>query len=246
MIQTFVYDPELLNGNEISLVGSEARHMLSVLRLQQGDTVRLIDGRGTAHFCEIIKSGTKKAVCRIIKTLKQSGEPSLALTLAIGLSTGSKFDTVIEKGVEVGVSRFVPLLTEKSKVKLGDASAIKRKMNRWRRVAEAAVKQSGRSKFPEIEAPVKFHDYLEGAKTEPCIIFHPDEKAKDLITIVDSLPDDNLAIIVGPESGFSTTEIDSASRLNIPMVSLGSRILRTETAGVVLSALLIYYHKTVK
>lgn len=246
MMQTFFYNPEQLDGREIIIDGSEARHMISVLRLQKGDTVRLIDGQGTAHISEIIEAGPKKVLCRLIKTLKLSGEPSLSLTLAIGLSTGSKFDMVIEKGVEVGVSRFVPLITDRSKVKVGNNSALTRKMNRWRRVAEAAVKQSGRSVFPTIETPLIFNDFLKTEEIEPSILFHPDETAKGLLSVVESLQTTRLTVIIGPESGFSSAEVESADNHNIPIVSLGPRILRTETAGIVLPALIIYHHKMVK
>ncbi|MCP4567677.1 MAG: 16S rRNA (uracil(1498)-N(3))-methyltransferase [FCB group bacterium] len=246
MMQSFVYNREHLDGRDIIIDGSEARHMTSVLRLQKGDTVRLIDGQGTAHISEIVEAGSKKVLCRIIKTLKLSGEPSLSLTLAIGLSTGSKFDMVIEKGVEVGVSRFVPLITDRGKVKVGDSSAVTRKLNRWRRVAEAAVKQSGRSVFPTIETPIALDDFLKTGEIESSILFHPDETAKGLLSVVESLQTAKLTVIIGPESGFSSAEIELAENHNIPIVSLGPRILRTETAGIVLPALIIYHHKMVK
>ena len=243
MIQTFIYEPSRQDGNRITIDGLEAKHMSSVLRLGQGETVRLIDGHGTAHICEIQKTGSKKIICGIIRTVKNSGEPALDLTLAVGLSTGSKFDTVIEKGTEVGVARFVPLLTDKSKVKIGDSGNVKRKMNRWERVCTAAAKQSGRSIVPPIDHPVRFDEFISGVKSSAAIIFHPDEKATALAAVLETLDNHSLTILIGPESGFSPGEIKLGVDRGISIISLGERVLRTETAGIVLSALTIYQYE---
>lgn len=245
MIPTFVYEPSSCDGVDITVSGHEAHHMTGVIRLHQGETVRLIDGCGLAHICEIAKITTRQVICRIIKSISGSGEPGLHLTLAIGLSTGFKFDLVIEKGTEVGVSRFVPLLTEKGRIRKADLASLGRKMTRWRRVAEAAVKQSGRSVFPKIDPPTTWNDFLTVCKPEETILFHPAENPISPASHLRAFRGANLTLLVGPESGFSMDEIALAAERGIPAANLGERILRTETAGVVLSALAIYVHEMV-
>lgn len=246
-MQTFIYDPAGYDAEGIiTITGPEARHISSVLRLTKGALVRLTDGRGTAHICEIGDVGGKKVTCRVIKTVRGGGEPRLSLSLAVGLSTGAKFDTVIEKGTEVGVSRFVPLLTEKAKVKPVDKGAMTRKLNRWRRIAEAAVKQSGRSVIPEIDEPVSFDDYIASCDPAGTVIFHPADRADSLTEITGSATGDSLHLVIGPESGFSPGEMEMAAKRGIRAISLGDRVLRTETAGVVLAALVIYLHDSFK
>jgi 16S rRNA (uracil1498-N3)-methyltransferase len=246
MIQTFLFSPDDQTDEMITIGGSEAHHMVSVLRLRKGEMVRLIDGRGTAHVCELIAAGGRKADCRIIKTTRNSGEAALDLTLAIGLSTGFKFDEIIEKGTEVGVRRFVPLVTEKGKVNLGGEAEIKRKLGRWRRIGEAAVKQAGRSIVPPIEEPIWFERFVSGCDPAASVLFHPQERLDDPLALVRQFANGAATVLVGPESGFSAAELDTARRSGIPTISLGERVMRTETAGVVLAALVIYLYATVK
>jgi 16S rRNA (uracil1498-N3)-methyltransferase len=246
MIPTFIYPTDEVMNNTIILRGDEARHISAVLRLGRGEQIRMIDGRGTAHICEIVSIASQTVSARIIKTLKNSGEPRLHLTMGIGLSNSSKFDTIIEKGTEVGVSLFVPLLTEKSKVKTGDKGAATRKMNRWQRVCRAAVKQSGRSRIPDISRPVEFYQFLEHCNPEETCLFHPGEGREAIETLPNLQNKSCLTVLIGPESGFSPAEIQTVRERSINVISLGNRILRTETAGVVIPALVIYLSERAK
>jgi 16S rRNA (uracil1498-N3)-methyltransferase len=246
MIPTFICRYEENDTGIIAITGSEAHHIASVLRLGRGDMIRIIDGRGQANICEISSVSVKKVACRIIKTLKNSGEPSLHLTLAIGLSSASKFDAVMEKATEVGVSHFIPLLTEKGKVKLGDKAALTRKINRWRRLCEAAVKQSGRSYIPVIDAPVWFDKFLDETVPGDTFLFHSDTVVDELVSATGLESRTQLTIIIGPESGLSKPELEMAHARGIRCLSLGTRVLRTETAGSVIPALLIYLSEMIK
>lgn len=246
MILTFLYCPDDIDQDIITIRGSEAHHIAKVLRLDRGEMIRMVDGQGAAHICEISSISPKKVDCRLIKTLMNSGEANLHLTLAIGLSGASKFDAVIEKGTETGVRRFVPLLTDKSKIKLGDKAAIARKLKRWQRVREAAVKQSGRSYLPDIDAPVSFETFIAACDPAETFLFHPSDRIDNFSTIIKLGVRNHISILVGPESGFSAAEIDLARKRGILCISLGSRVLRTETAGVVLSSLVIYLSEMVK
>lgn len=246
MNNTFFYSPTDREGEAIILTGPETKHMITVLRLKKGDTARLIDGAGNAHWCEIVSVSPRQVVCRIIKSMKNGGEPARLVTLAIGLSTGFKFDTIIEKGTEIGVSRFVPLLCEKGKVKLEKPSAWSRRLSRWQRVARAAVKQSGRSVLPAIDEPVILSDFLVRCRAESTFLFHPEGKAGDYISTLLSFPGSETTIITGPESGFSSGELSAAQAGGINIFSLGDRILRTETAAIVIASLTVYIAGKVK
>ncbi|MEZ5359089.1 MAG: RsmE family RNA methyltransferase [Candidatus Zixiibacteriota bacterium] len=246
MIQTFTFNPSDKDGDRIILSGPEAKHISSVLRLGKGDTVRLIDGTGEAHICEITELAQKSVICGIIKTTRNSGEAALSVTLAVGISTASKFDTVLEKGTEVGICRFVPLLTEKAKVKLENKSAIAKKLDRWNRVCEAAAKQSGRSKFPAISEPMSLADFISTINPEQAILFHPESETTNLNDFINTYNESSITVITGPESGFSKGEIELIKGKNIPIITLGDRILRTETAAIVCPSLLIYFKESFK
>lgn len=245
-MQTFIFNPADRNDTRITLSGTEAKHAASVLRLGKGDTIRLIDGSGEAHISEIVDLSPKSVTCSIIKTIRNGGETSLRVTLAAGISSASKFDSIIEKGTEIGVAAFVPLLTQKAKVKLEKSSAMAGKMKRWSRVCEAAVKQSGRSKFPHIVEPVSFTEFINGLAPEQSVLFHPESPTTTLAEFITTYDQLELTVITGPESGFSKDELALAGERNIPVINLGERILRTETAAVVCSSLLIYFKESFK
>lgn len=245
MIATFIYDPTDCDDRTIILKGPEAHHLVSVLRIKPGEAIRVIDGRGTAHLCEIKETSSKRIECSIIESIRHSGEPRLNLTLAIGLSTGFKFDLVVEKGTEVGVSRFIPLVTSKGKIKRVDVDSSQKKVSRWHRIAESAAKQSGRSVVPSIDPPQALESFIQTCLPQESLLFHPGGNSRDLAGCFKTISKDKLTLLVGPESGFSAEEIALVESRKIPVVGLGERILRTETAGIVLSALAIYSHETV-
>lgn len=246
MMPSFIFDAPAETGEMIVIAGREARHLADVLRMKRGEIIRLTNGRGTAHVAEIVSVKKGEVMCRVVKTVKGGGEPLLKLTLAAGLSTGAKFDVIVEKGTEVGVSRFVPLLTDKEKVRLGDGASVKTRMNRWRRICEAAVKQSGRSVIPIIEEPVSFDNFVAACPVDGTVVFHPEERTDRFDSVLSAIKEKELTVVVGPVSGFSPREIAAAQERGAKIVSLGDRVMRAETAGVVLPALVIYYFETIK
>lgn len=245
-MHTFIYKTADKYDDIIYLSGTEARHASKVLRLPVGEIVRLIDGQGEAEICEIAKITAARIECRVIKKVRNSGEASLSVTLAAGLSQASKFDSIIEKGTEVGVREFVPLITEKGKVKLDKPGVVTRKMNRWQRVGEAAAKQSGRSILPFINEPISLEEFLEKSDSQSTILFHPDGIQITASEICSNIKGNEITVITGPESGFSPDEISSVLRKNCAVYSLGDRVLRAETAGIVFSALAIYLFESAK
>ena len=241
----FYCPPERRRDDTIELPADESHHALSVMRLSQADRVIVVDGVGTAYRGEIARIvGGKKVEVRLHLEIRNFGEPSVALTLAAGLSIGSKFDTVVQQGTELGVKRFVPIISERSKVRLDDPKKASAKTRRLERVALAAIKQCRRSYRPDISLPVSFVEYMKQADPESLkLIFHPDGKPAGKPVSLAQLPKGaevkRVAVLVGPESGFTSDELDLAGKAGFVPVSLGQRILRTETAGPVACALVM-------
>jgi len=236
----FYAPPEQREGDIIVLPAEEARHALRVLRLKPGAIVVVIDGLGGACRAEILSSTARKTLVRIHNEIRDFGEPSVRLTLAAGLSAGYKFDSVVQRGTELGVKRFVPLVTEKSKIKIDDPRRSRSRVTRLRKVALAAVKQCRRSYIPEIALPMSLERFLaEFDREDTGLIFHPVGSPGALADLPLKSGLKRLTLLVGPEAGFSKDEVESTVKAGFAPVSLGSRVLRTETAGPVAVALLM-------
>jgi len=236
----FFAPPENRDGDLIVLPLDETRHASRVLRLSAGEIVVVIDGLGGASRGEIVSTTARKTTVRIHSDRRDFGETTVRLTLAAGLSTGSKFDSVVQRGTELGVKRFVPLITEKSAIKMDDPRRARSRVTRLQKVALAAVKQCRRSYLPEIALPTTLTDFLGEFDSEDTgLIFHPTSKARALADLTLDAHMKRLTLLVGPESGFSEEEIEVAVETGFTPVSLGDRVLRTETAGPVAVALLM-------
>lgn len=228
------------DGDMIALPPDEARHAVKVLRLETGAIVVVVDGQGNACRGEVASISTRKTTVRVHSEIRDFGEPSVRLTLAAGLSVGSKFDSVVQRGTELGVTRFVPLITGKSKVTLDDPKRARTKVNRWTKVALASMKQCRRSVLPEIATPTTFETFL--SQLDPAdhtLIFHTgsDSVGIDSIEFPDRVR--RVSLLVGPESGFSDDEMRLAADAGLTVVNLGQRVLRTETAGPTVTALVM-------
>lgn len=228
-------------GDVIELPAAEAKHAQAVLRLGKGTPVIVVDGLGTAFRGELT-SGPRagKVTVGVHAETRHFGESSVRLTLAAGLSVGSKFDEVIEKGTELGVRRFVPLITGKTKMKFDDPKRLASRLKRWEKVALAAMKQSRRSYLPHISTPTLLADFFP--QVEPGslnLIFHPDPSGSTFDSLTLEPENQRAYLMVGPESGFSDEEHRAAVQAGFESVRLGPRILRTETAGPVVCALVM-------
>lgn len=235
----FYANPEACSQDLISLSTPESHHALKVMRLSLGALVVVVDGVGNACRGEVAHVRNRKTVeVAVHSRIRNFGEPMVRLTLAAGLSTGSKFDSVVEKGTELGVVRFAGILCQKSKIKLDDPSRVKSRKTRLEKVALAAMKQCRRSYRPDISIPVGLDDFL--AETDPeslNLIFHPGGARFEQLAINPDIR--RASALVGPESGFTDEEVQRAVGVGYQQVSLGQRILRTETAGPIVSALIM-------
>jgi len=256
MITNFYVNPENVRRDSLKIVGEEAKHIATVLRHQKGETIDVVDGCGTRYKVLIQDLGKDYVEGKVLSKKRRENEPVAHLTLAQAICKGTKMDFLIEKATEIGVSTIIPILTKNTVVKMGktaeeDGSAspsTKSKMERWRRVAIASMKQSLRSILPDIQNPIKFDDLLPKITTFDLSLIASLEKGAKSLREYDELKRrsrnkealHNVLIMVGPEAGFTADELSKAKAFGAIPITLGSRRLRAETAGIVFSSLVLY------
>ena len=212
----------------------EARHLRDVLRLKAGDEVYVFDGRGREFRCRIVSVSRHAAQLHIEAEVDPAKpESQLQLNLCIALLKGEKFDLVVQKATELGVTRVTPLLTRYADIHLRDESDAVKRVSRWQRIALEAAKQSGRAFVPEIGAPVAF----ESVAIEGLGVMFSERAGQTLDSLIDNAPT-HITALVGSEGGWSDEEIESAQARNFHVITLGGRILRAETAAITVTALL--------
>jgi 16S rRNA (uracil1498-N3)-methyltransferase len=228
MSERFFISPPI-NGERAVLTGDEARHLSAVMRAAVGDEVTLFDGSG-AEFVARVAAIRKGAVeLSIVARHEISRELPFGLTLAVALPKGERQKWLIEKATELGVTRLVPLITER-----GVAQPVDAALDRLRRAVIEASKQCGRNRLMEIGAPAAAPDFFAAAKQTPVrLIAEPSGKPFSGLDIAQS---DELIAAVGPEGGFTPAELAAANTEGWQSVALGSRILRVETAAIALAA----------
>jgi 16S rRNA (uracil1498-N3)-methyltransferase len=210
----------------------ETRHLRDVLRLREGDDIHVFDGEGREFRCQIMKIAKSRVDLLVDEEVAPAApESSLDLTLAPAILKGEKFDLVIQKSVELGVKHLVPLITQRSDVKLKDR---RNRIERWQRIALEAAKQSGRASLMRIEQPRTFAQLLDDSRTGPLVLFSErDGKSFDAISA-----EKEITAITGPEGGWEDSEIAAARDAGAAIITLGGRILRAETAAVAIAAIL--------
>jgi 16S rRNA (uracil1498-N3)-methyltransferase len=232
----FYAAPSSFTETSVRLDADEAHHLARVLRLGSGARVFVFDGEGAEHECEVARVAKHEVDLKLLWRLDDVVESPLQLTLAQALLKGDKFDWVIQKATELGVTRIVPLVTEHSDVKRVKGRAEERAgqmLRRWRRISLEALKQCGRRSLVEICAPATFDDFCGSAAQDMRLIFS-ERGGEGLAEVSAKLRDVNqLSLYVASEGGWSERELLKAASSGFTAVSLGSRILRTETAAIV-------------
>lgn len=237
----FFAEPENINGNIITLYSDDAVHISRVLRGKAGDILTVCDGKGNDYTAEITSVSDKSVTLEIKETFVTKSEPSVRITLYQGLPKGDKMETIIQKCVELGVCGIVPVNTERCIVKI-DKNKENKKMERWRKIAESAAKQSGRGIIPSMGQVVSFENALkEASSMDGAVIPYELEEKNGLKSFLDGFKGESLAVFIGPEGGFSIDEIEKAVKSGVVPVTLGKRILRTETAGMAAVANILFY-----
>ncbi len=222
-------DAELLPGTAISLPPSAANH-LRVLRLRPGDTVRLFNGDGAEYPARVLRLERRDAELQVLNRIAVDRESPLRITLVQGISKGERMDYTIQKAVELGVARVLPVFTERSVVQLA-GDRLQKRHEHWQGVIVAACEQSGRNTLPELLSPRPLAAALSALEPHDArLVLAPDgDLTLKNVGVTSAQP---ITLLIGPEGGFTAEELEQAERHGFKALRLGPRVLRTETAGV--------------
>ncbi|MCI0566759.1 MAG: 16S rRNA (uracil(1498)-N(3))-methyltransferase [Acidobacteria bacterium] len=225
-------------GQELALTGEEFHHLRQVLRLRVGDTLSLFDGAGRGFAASLLAMDRHAASVRVGPEELPSPESPLQIHLAVTLVKGEKLDLMVQKGTELGVFAFHPLITRRAELKL-DADRAEGRLSRWRRVALEACKQSGRTRIPEIFPPVVLASFLGRELPLNRVVLDPAGQSATLVLQSDDLRSaPSLLAAVGPEGGWSSEELQLLQQSGFRGLRLGPRILRAETAAIMAAGML--------
>lgn len=235
----FFISPGQIAGSNITITGEDARHIGAALRMTPGEKLLLCDGQGSEYISTITSITRSEIVAEIL----ESSRTAILLpriTLCQGLPKSDKMDLIVQKATELGVASIVPLITERTVLKLKDKE---KRAARWQKICREAAMQSNRPDIPAIEPVVSLPDYVGTLRAEPgTLLLLPWEEGTEPIKNVLKQNRDvhDIVVLIGPEGGFSRKETDLANGKGIHLVSLGRNILRTETAALAVLSMLAY------
>lgn len=238
----FFTDPQNVYEKEIIITGNDVNHMKNVLRIKPGELVKISDGNGIEYECTVNRYEAENVILNILNSFKSNSELSSKIYLFQGLPKSDKMELIIQKAAELGAYKVIPVTTKRAVVKLDPKKATK-KVERWNAISLSAAKQSGRSMIPEVEQVMSFSEALQYAKQMDLILF-PYELAegmsvtKEIISTIK--PNQKIGVFIGPEGGFEEEEVRKAEEIGAHPITLGKRILRTETAGLTVLSILMY------
>lgn len=238
----FYVKNEQINGEDAYIEGEDVRHIKDVLRYAVNDNLDICDENGVKYITKINNMAKEKISLKILEVSSETSEPSINITLFQGLPKSDKLEMIIQKCTELGVSEIVPVITDRVIVKIDEKSASK-KVERWNKIALEAGKQSGRQKIPKIKNINNLKNLIENiSKYDILLLPYECEKEITLKSVLRNLDANvkNIAIMIGPEGGFSENDLKLLDLPNVKKVTLGPRILRTETAGLATVAMVLY------
>ena len=238
----FFVTQDKITENQIIIDTEDVAHISRVLRLGIGDHVTVCDSQGTDYEAEIAEMEQKQIVCSITEKRASESEPNIKVTLFQGLPKASKMEYIIQKTTELGISEIVPVKLSRCVVKIDNKKDERKKLDRWQKISEAAAKQSGRGIVPQISEIMTLDEVIKRSK-EFDLFFVPYEceEQKTLKEVLLSRSDiKTVGFIIGPEGGFDPAETEKLRENGIDTVTLGKRILRTETAGEAVLAMTMY------
>lgn len=237
----FFVNKSNVNSHRIIIDGEDVNHIKNVLRLKCGNPLTVCDCEGNDYTAVIEKFGQDSVEARIVDMAQNRTEPPIDITLYQGIPKSDKMDWIIQKSIELGAVRIVPVITERTVVRFNGEKDVDHKLSRWKRIALEAAKQCNRGIVPEVSRPVGFKQAVTDiGDYDLSLIPYEKENEKGLKTILQSRNFQRISLFIGPEGGFSEEEILTAMHSGIAPVTLGPRILRTETAGVAALSILMY------
>ena len=231
----FFVSEEQINGENAYIEGSDVNHIANVLRMKPGEEL-LISVKGDwDYLCKIVDIETDRVNLKVLESIEQRELP-VNITLLQGIPKSDKLEMIIQKAVELGVSEIIPVKTKRVVVKI-DEKKVGTKVNRWNAIAESAAKQSKRSIIPKVHEPMSIDNALEivkdfGVKLIPYENADGIDKTRKILDNMDKTK--NIAVFIGPEGGFEESEVEMIKNSGFEVITLGKRILRTETAGLAL------------
>ena len=231
-MRRFFAPPDRFDGTQIALAPDETRHLRKVLRLGVGDEANVFDGEGQEFYCsirEISKGGATLSVIEQVPPV--CPESPLDLTLAPTVLNGDKYDLIVQKAVELGVKHFVPLITLRCEVKPKDAM---RRVERWRRIVLEATKQCGRATLMNVAEPVEFEKLVSDPSVDNAVMFSERDGAEFKNLKIGK----KITALIGPKGGWDDSELTMARSSALRIVTLGGRILRSETAAMAITSIL--------
>lgn len=242
----FFTSKELIDGNIGKIIGDDVKHIMKVLRLTTGEEVILNNCEGVEYLAQIDMVNKQEVTLNIIKTIEGSNESAIEIVLYQGLPKSQKMDLIVQKGTELGIYEFKPVITSRVDVKLKGEF---KKLDRLNRISLEAAKQSKRSIVPKVLDPIEFEDVLKEIEDlDLMLVPYENSEGFGIKTLMNNLAKENkkldniktVGILVGPEGGFEEEEIARLKDKGAHIVTLGKRILRTETAGFVAASLIQY------
>lgn len=239
MSRFFVEPDQISHDGFITITGSDVKHMREVLRMARGDTFVACDSTGTEYNCELEAFLDGNAIGHVLAQRAGDTEPLVPVTLLQGIPKGDKMELIIQKNIELGVNTIVPVMMERSVVRFKDDKEKEKKVERWNRIAMEASKQCGRLKVPQVLRPMTLREAL--LRLEPGglrLVPYENEQELRLKSVLRDSRLSSVSFLIGPEGGIAEAELSALKTADFVSVSLGKRILRTETAGfAVMSAI---------
>ncbi|WMJ88617.1 16S rRNA (uracil(1498)-N(3))-methyltransferase [Anaerocolumna sp. MB42-C2] len=238
----FYVEPNQIGEININITGSDVNHIKNVLRMTPGDKIIICNGQGKDFYCIIKDESGSQITTEIQEVIDTDTELGGKLYLFQGIPKKDKMELIIQKAVELGVYEIIPVMTKRTVVKLEDKRKELKKLERWQSISASAAKQSGRGIIPKVTDTFTMKEAVSYAKNLDCKVI-PYEKADDITNtrkIIESIKSNHsVGIFIGPEGGFEEQEIEQARNAGIIPITLGRRILRTETAGLAVLAMLM-------
>lgn len=233
---------ENVSGDSITISGQDAAHITKSLRMKVGEKLTVCGGQGLDFICEISGIVENSVQLRVMETVITDSEPSIKITLYQGYPKGDKLELIIEKSIELGVNKIVPVLMQRS-VSRPDAKSAIKKHERHQKLALSAAKQCGRGIIPQVEPMINFSQMISGLPQHQAVVFFYECGGEPLSSVIGKITAAKLtdiAIVIGPEGGFDTNEAETLKNSGAFTATLGKRILRTETAPIAAISAIMY------
>lgn len=240
----FFVNEEQINEKIVTIIGEDVNHIKNVLRMEIGECITVCNKNSSNTFvCHIIDFDNGEVKCKILEEILDTTETNTYIHIFQGLPKSDKLEWIIEKCTEIGVKEITPVIMKRTIVKLNEKDKTK-KLNRWQKIAEVAAKQSKRDCIVSINSLINFQNIFEKIREyDIVLVAYENEKQntlKDVLQNLDRTRKNKIAVIIGPEGGIDEEEIKACKQNNVITVTLGKRILRTETAPIVIASNILY------